>query len=88
VPFQGAYEQMTPDEAMARYCLIVDGEFYDGARVKYITKEKAITDEVARRTAGLPDPAQTQLRNMPGTELLRELRYRIKRRFINAFSKV
>ena len=50
VPFQGIYEQMAPDEAMARYSLIVDGEFYDGRRAKHITKVKVIADEVAQQT--------------------------------------
>ena len=53
VPFQGVYEPMTPDEVMQRYNLIVDGEFYDGKRVKHITKESVIADKVAQDTVVL-----------------------------------
>jgi SAM-dependent methyltransferase len=53
VPFQGVYEPMTPDEVMQRYNLIVDGEFYDGKRVKHITKETVIADKVAQETVVL-----------------------------------
>ena len=47
------YELMTPDEVMQRYNLIVDGEFYDGKRVKHITKENVIADKVAQDTVVL-----------------------------------
>jgi SAM-dependent methyltransferase len=53
VPFQGVYEPMTPDEVMQRYNLIVDGEFYDGKRVKHITKESVIAEKVAQDTVVL-----------------------------------
>ena len=53
VPFQGVYEPSTPDEVMARYNLVVDGEFYDGKRVKHITKEAVIADKVAQDTVVL-----------------------------------
>jgi len=53
VPFQRVYESSTPDEVMARYNLVVDGEFYDGKRVKHITKEDVIADTVAQETMGL-----------------------------------
>lgn len=97
VPFQGVYEQTTPDAVMARYSLVVDGELYDGKRVKYLAREKIVVDEVARRTAELSDqlaalhaqlarvvsqPASPQLRNVAGRALLRELGYRIKRRLV------
>jgi hypothetical protein len=38
---------------MARYNLVVDGEFYDGKRVKHITKEGVIADKVAQDTVVL-----------------------------------
>jgi hypothetical protein len=50
VPFQAVYEPVTPDEVMQRYNLIVDGEFYDGKRVKHITKEAIIAEKVAHET--------------------------------------
>jgi hypothetical protein len=53
VPFQGVYESVTPDNVMARYCAVVDGELYDGKRIKHITKEKVIADQVARETLEL-----------------------------------
>jgi hypothetical protein len=68
VPFQGVYEQTTPDDVMVRYSLVVDGELYDGRRIKYLTKQSL---------SELPIEA---LRNTPGRELLQEIAYRIKRR--------
>jgi hypothetical protein len=53
VPFQGVYEPTTPDEVMERYSLVVDGEFYDGKRLKHITKEGIIADKVAQDTVVL-----------------------------------
>lgn len=50
VPFQGVYEPTTPDEVMERYRLLVDGEFYDGKRLKHITKEGIIADKIAHET--------------------------------------
>lgn len=66
VPFQKVYEQMTPDDVMARYCLVVDGRLYDGTRVKHLTERDL--------------PIETHLRNAPGSKLLREVAYRMKRR--------
>jgi SAM-dependent methyltransferase len=53
VPFQGVYEPTTPDEVMERYSLVVDGEFYDGKRLKHITKEGIIADKIAQETVVL-----------------------------------
>ena len=50
VPFQGVYEAATPDEVMERYNLVVDGEFYDGKRVKHLTKDAIIADQIAHET--------------------------------------
>ena len=50
VPFQGVYEEMAPEHVMARYELVVDGDLYDGKRVKHITKEGVIAEHVARET--------------------------------------
>jgi hypothetical protein len=44
------YEAATPDEVMERYNIVVDGEFYDGKRVKHLTKEGIIADQVAHET--------------------------------------
>jgi hypothetical protein len=53
VPFQGVYEPTTPDEVMERYNLVVDGEFYDGKRLKHVTKEGIIADKIAQETVVL-----------------------------------
>jgi hypothetical protein len=53
VPFQGIYEAGTPDNVMERYCLVVDGDYYDGKRVKHITKERVVEEQVARETTSL-----------------------------------
>jgi|SRR6516162_1586883 len=45
VPFQEQYENIVPDEARARYAMIVDGEILDGKRVKYLTKDEMLAKE-------------------------------------------
>ncbi len=73
VPFQGVYERSTPDDVMARYCLVVDGELYDGRRIKYLTQQ-------SEASAPSDSSAEGHLRSVPGRELLREFAYRIWRR--------
>lgn len=48
VPFQGVYEEIAPEEVIGRYNLVVDGEFYDGKRVRHLLKEKIIADRIAQ----------------------------------------
>jgi hypothetical protein len=42
MPVQGVYEDMLPDSAVARYQLVVDGEYYSGHRMRQVTRD--ITD--------------------------------------------
>jgi hypothetical protein len=39
MPVQGVYEDMLPEGAVARYQLVVDGEYYSGHRVRQMTRE-------------------------------------------------
>jgi hypothetical protein len=53
VPFQEQYESMVPDEARARYAMVVDGEVMDGKRVKYLTKDGILAREYLTEIQGL-----------------------------------
>jgi hypothetical protein len=53
VPFQEIYENMVPDDARSRYAMVVDGELFDGKRVKYLTKDKILADEYITQINGL-----------------------------------
>ena len=53
VPFQGVYENVTPDEIMQRYNIVVDGDLYDAKQLRYITKEKIVSDAVNQQTSVL-----------------------------------
>jgi len=53
VPFQEQYEPMVPDEARARYAMVVDGEVMDGKRVKYLTKDGILAKEYLTEIQGL-----------------------------------
>jgi hypothetical protein len=53
VPFQEQYEMMVPDEARARYAMVVDGEVMDGRRVKYLTKDTILAKEYLTEIQGL-----------------------------------
>jgi hypothetical protein len=53
VPFQEQYENMVPDEARARYAMVVDGEVMDGKRVKYLTKDAVLAGEYLTEIQGL-----------------------------------
>lgn len=69
VPFQSVYEGMIPDEAAARYSVIVDGEMRDGRVVK-----AALT-----ATGQIPARGKT-IDQMGGYELLAELARRVRKR--------
>jgi hypothetical protein len=125
VPFQEIYENMIPDEARARYAMVVDGEVFDGKRVKYLTKNTILAKEYLTEIQGLKNwidsyrgeidglkhelaltkyhldqatfgtgtalierlnqavrlNAAIKLHNVPGRELVVELRLRIAQRF-------
>jgi len=53
VPFQEVYENMVPDEARARYSMVIDGEVLDGKRVKYLTKDAILAKEYLTEIQGL-----------------------------------
>jgi hypothetical protein len=53
VPFQEQYEHMVPDEARARYSMVIDGEVMDGKRVKYLTKDAILAKEYLTEIQGL-----------------------------------
>ncbi len=53
VPFQEQYENMVPDEARARYAMVIDGELMDGKRVKYLTKDAILAKEYLSEIQGL-----------------------------------
>jgi len=52
-PFQADYEDLAPDDAMARYCMIVDGEQLDGKRLKQLTTEGLVAERVAQETLAI-----------------------------------
>ena len=52
-PFQEIYEPMVPDEARARYNMIIDGEVMDAKRVKYLTKDALLAKEYLTEIQGL-----------------------------------
>jgi hypothetical protein len=86
VPFQGVYEPMTNEEHLARYAMVVDGELYDGKRVKYISKEKIVAERLEEETRAfhneLAAARAKALAGISGRELLGELRKRIRRRVV------
>jgi hypothetical protein len=53
VPFQEIYENMVPDEARSRYPMVIDGEIFDGKRVKYLTKDEILAKEYKTEIMGL-----------------------------------
>src|SRR5258708_31432881 len=38
IPFQGVYEGTKADEVTSNYCFVVDGEYYDASRERFITR--------------------------------------------------
>lgn len=53
VPFQEVYEEMIPEEAYARYSMVVDGEVLDGKRVKYLSRRLLEADRLAAQAAAM-----------------------------------
>src|SRR5437588_5894902 len=66
VPFQGIYEPMTDEKYLGRYCMVVDGELYDGQRVKRVSaiQQASQATETARSVT---------VEQIPGRALLKEL---------------
>jgi hypothetical protein len=77
---------MTNEEHLARYAMVVDGELYDGKRVKYISKEKIVAERLEEETrtfhSELTAARAKALAGISGRELLGELGKRIRRRVV------
>jgi len=86
VPFQGVYEPTTNEEHLARYAMVVDGELYDGKRIKYISKERVVAERLEEETrvfhSEIAAARAKVLAAISGWELLGELRKRIRRRVV------
>ena len=92
VPIQGVYEDMVPDEAVARYQLVVDGAYYSGQRFRHITEEGIVADAIAKKHSALENRlrfTEEQLKrkfedhglaDYPGREVVKEIFRRIRRR--------
>jgi len=65
VPWQEVYQGTAPDDAMDRYCFVVDGHLLDGSRYTHLTT---------------PQSYIPPLEKYSGRELLKALAQRIKRR--------
>ena len=66
--------------------LFVDGELYDGKRIKYISKERVVAERLEQETrvfhSELAAARAKVLAAISGWELLGELRKRIRRRVV------
>ena len=86
VPFQGVYEPTTNEEHMARYAMVVDGELYDGKRIKYISKDRVVAERLEEETrvfhSELAATRSKVLSAISGWELLEELGKRVRRRVV------
>jgi hypothetical protein len=86
VPFQGVYEPTTNEDHMARYAMVVDGELYDGKRIKYISKDRVVAERLEEKTrvfhSELAATRSKVLSAISGWELLEELGKRIRRRVV------
>jgi hypothetical protein len=60
IPFQGVYETTKTDDISANYCFVVDGDYYDGRRERFITRaqitEEYIQEQVTLRLQAQPKP--------------------------------
>ena len=92
VPFQGVYENTKIDDISSRYCFVVDGEYYNGSREKFVSGSDLKTSCMDEKTSSLipevngpPQPSgvtatPTNIREISGRALVRELLVRIKSR--------
>ena len=66
--------------------LFVDGELYDGKRIKYISKERVVAERLEEETrvfhSEIAAARAKVLAAISGWELLGELRKRIRRRVV------
>jgi hypothetical protein len=93
VPFQGVYEATKTEDVSSRYCFVVDGEYYDGRRDKFLTKEPMqaayLQEQIAKQVEAhvqqhinLAVPNEEQLFRAGGRALARALLKRIRRRLL------
>jgi hypothetical protein len=59
IPFQGIYEETKQDDVSENYCFVVDGDYYDGRRDKFITKHQIVEEYIEE---------QVRLRSQPAVE--------------------
>lgn len=84
VPIQGVYEDMIPEAAASRYQLVVDGQYYSGARFSHVTSPASVASPAGVPKSSLvmnkADRRYQTLERACGRELLSELKLRIARR--------
>ena len=76
VPFQGCYETMVPSSRLARYRMVIDGTYSDGAAALAMGKTPPPP----------PPPQHVQLNGVPGIDLVNELKRRVRMRVTNIVS--
>ena len=76
VPFQGCYETMVPSSSLARYRMVIDGTYSDGAAALAMGKTPPPP----------PPPQHVQLNGVPGIDLVNELKRRVRMRVTNIVS--
>ena len=76
VPFQGCYETLVPPSSLARYRMVIDGTYSDGAAALAMGK--------LPRWATVP--SGVTLKGVPGIELVQELKRRLQPRLTNLIS--
>lgn len=81
VPFQEVYEATIPDEAFARYSMVVDGDVLDAKYVKHLLSR---INELQNAPAPAIDHVRV-LSEVSGAPLLLEVRKRIIRRLLRVF---
>jgi hypothetical protein len=84
--FANVYEPTTNEEHLARYAMVFDGELYDGKRIKYISKERVVAEQLEQKTrmfhSELAAVRAKVLSAISGRELVGELGKRIRRRVV------
>ena len=87
-PFQGVYEDLVPNDSLARYAMVVDGEILDANRVRRLTRAGAVVEawqslppsHSSDQPSGSVLSCHPALRETSGFSLLKELAFRVRRR--------
>lgn len=74
MPFQGGYEDPIPDRTLARYRMVIDGQYYDGASARRIRQRQGVKPVL------IPSYSFVQLRYVLARDLVLELTRRIQQR--------